>query len=191
MIIRKIMKQRDWLFDLTAALVFNRQHYIKYTQKRNYKNTTMVHLNWIQRYNWVFWKKHSAMGSMVHLDVVTYQNNHNPLISTVGFSNGEKIVTNLFYIPIRNKYLHVIVPESSNQFGLADLWPGSAFYLREASEMIGLRFINLHDTRRLLLDYSSFLNPLKKSLSPAGLEFTTGLTGPHNVLTHNVTSPLL
>jgi len=131
------------------------------------------------------------MGGMVHIDAVTYQNNHNPLISTVGFSNGEKIVTNLFYIPTRNKYLHIVVPESSNQFGLADLWPGSAFYLREAAEMIGLRFTYLYDTRRLLLDYSSFLNPLKKSLSPSGLESTTGSATPYNVLTHNVTAPLL
>ena len=56
--------------------------------------------------------------------------------------------------------IHYSISNSSDKF-----FPNANWLERETSEMYGIFFSNKKDHRKLLLDYSSFDNPLKKKIS--------------------------
>lgn len=147
---------------------------MKYTKKRNYKNTAHVHWDYIQAYNMLFLKKHSAMGVVSHNDTIGYQNNHNILPSTVGFSAGNIIVSTQLFSHYRNKHIHLISTDLDMCASFDKLWPGASFYERELGEMLGIRMSMSVDTRRLLLEYNDFSNPLKKHNHVGTVSFKKG-----------------
>lgn len=168
MIKRRFLKQRDWFFDVLIFFVFEKQHSIKFTQKRNYKDTTFYYINFFEKYNWVFLKKHSCLGLLNFVDWIAYQNIVNILRVTKMLNRvGVVQIAQMFSLG-KNKYINFIQTEKSKNLGISKLWHGATFYERELSEMFGKKFENSKDNRKLLLEYTNYKTPMLKHFDQVG-----------------------
>jgi len=47
----RLIKEKNTFLDLLVFLVFEKQNSIKFVQKKNYKNTSFFHTNYLRNYN--------------------------------------------------------------------------------------------------------------------------------------------
>lgn len=156
------------MYEVLFLLIFTQQIAFKYKHIRNYRHTVYIYVNFLQKFNWAFWRKHSAFGQMYHTDTVVYGNNKNIIKLTKCITSLRGIILNQFFSMRQNRYISFISTEESRNYSLGRLWPSTNFYEREASEMFGIKYRNTRDSRRLLLDYSDYSNPLKKDYDVFG-----------------------
>jgi NADH:ubiquinone oxidoreductase subunit C len=149
-------------------IIFENQSIIKFFQKRNYRHTTYYMLDTLYYDNWLFWKKHSGVSPMYHLDIVTYSNNTSMLEVTKPFFFNRHVTFYKFFSLIFNRHVLLTGALDVKLGGLANLWPSASFYEREVCEMFGIYKIGAPDQRRLLLDYSDFSNPMRREYNVYG-----------------------
>jgi len=51
LITKRHIKKKNLMLDVLFFIVFEKQNSIKFIQRKNYKNTSFVHTNFIQNYN--------------------------------------------------------------------------------------------------------------------------------------------
>ena len=169
------------MLDVIMFLIFEKQNSVKMSQRKNYKNTAFYHTNFIQNYNWSFWKKHSCFMNM-QSDLVSYNNNNNILFTTQKLIDNI-LLYNMWSFLYNNNIIIIKSPESST-ISIEKLWPSSSFYEREVSELFGISFFKKNDSRNLLLDYGNLTSPMRKDYSLYGkteLRYTKFFDGPKNV----------
>ena len=163
MIKKRLFKKRDWFFDVIIFFIFEKQNSIKFSLKNNYKNTIFFYINFLQQYNWLFIKKHSAVGYPMLLDLVAYHNTFNLLKITQLLSSIGVVRISQFFSFKSNKHVFILGTEESKNYSVSKLWGCATFYEREMSEMFGKVFECGKDSRRLLLDYLNYSSPLLRS----------------------------
>lgn len=180
LITKRSIKKTNLMLDVLIFLIFENQNSIKFIQRRNYKNTSFLHTNFLQNYNWTFWRKHSQF-SLLPTDIIAYHNIINTVFTTQEFITN-RVVTlhNLFSMTFNQNVVLINSLESGTQ-STGKLWPAFEFYEREVAELFGITFANKKDSRNLLLDYNNYSTPLKKNNSIYGkseLRYTKFFDGP-------------
>jgi NADH:ubiquinone oxidoreductase subunit C len=107
------------------------------------------------------------------------------------FKNKNKII---FFILEKNYFLNNYTFNLSYQSinkgkikTISNNYLNSSWLEREVSEMYGLFFFNKPDSRKLLLDYTSEINPLKKNSNVGLLDYTFNISKNRLVKTkHNM-----
>lgn len=180
LITKRHIKKKNLMLDVLFFIVFEKQNSIKFIQRKNYKNTSFVHTNFIQNYNWAFWKKHTPF-NVTPIDIIGYNNIINPIFTTQQFiCNQTILIYNLFSLNF-NKNILLIQSKESKFISTANLLPGFSFYEREVSELFGINFSKKKDNRNLLLDYGNFTKPMLRGYSQYGkyeLRYTKFFDGP-------------
>lgn len=156
------------MYEILSLFPFTNQCAWKYKQSRNYRQTMFIYLSFIRKYNWNYWRKHSAVSTQYHVDNIAYSNNDNVIFLLQMLESTNAIILYKFFNIRFNRYILVISTEESQNYSLHKLWPSSNFYEREVSEMFGIKYLNAGDSRRLLLDYNDYSNPLKKDYDVFG-----------------------
>ena len=180
LITKRSIKKKNIMLDVLIFLIFENQNSIKFTQRRNYKNTSFLHTNFIQIYNWVFWKKHSQF-FLVPTDIITYHNLINTIFTAQEFITNRLLTLHSLFSVTFNQNVVLINSLESGLQSTGKLWPAFEFYERESSELFGITFFNKKDSRNLLLDYSNYSTPLKKNNNIYGkseLRYTKFFDGP-------------
>lgn len=151
-------------------LIFENQHSIKFSQKRNYRNTAFFYSSYVNQSNWIFWAKHSALNPNSLHDAVGYCHNINIFNITQNLINRGVITAyNISWLKHSQNTLLLTTPETKKD-AIAAVYPSALFYEREVQEMFGLRLRHLRDSRALLLDYLTTSSPLIKEQPVWGVE---------------------
>lgn len=110
-----------FLYETLFVLPFEQQSGFKYKQSRNYRKTVFIYINFLQKFNWVFWRKHSALSEGYHLDTIAYSNSSNIIFLTERFTSLKSILLNQFFNLRYNRYIMYISTEESRNFSISDL----------------------------------------------------------------------
>jgi len=85
-------------------------------------------------------------------DWLLKNSNYYHLSTITGLDNGEQIELYYHFWDGKGLSLHTTLPrELPGMDTITDLIPGASFYEREVFEMLGVKFENLDDSRRLLM----------------------------------------
>jgi NADH:ubiquinone oxidoreductase subunit C len=144
-------------------IIFEQQFSIKFTQKRNYRNTNFFYISFLNQANWSFISKHSALQPNHLVDIVGYNNNINIFFITQTLHTLDFIT--LYNINILNRGSNLILIGAGDQTknSIKRAYPSSSFYERELTEMFPIAVYQMTDSRNLLLEYGSTQKPLTKA----------------------------
>lgn len=163
-----VIKKRSWLIDLVTLIVFENQYAIKFTQKRNYRNTNFLYLSYLNQSNWLFFSKHSAFQPTHLVDIVGYNHNLNIFFITQTLKLLEFLTLHNINILNRSSNLILVSAQDKNSSTVVRAYPSASFYEREVAEMFPIQISKMKDSRNLLLEYSTTFKPLVKSNSVWG-----------------------
>lgn len=165
---------KNYTFPLQIFLILEKTQTNIYFSKKNYSNSYNVFLN--KNYYLPFFyilKNELFLGSSSLIensavDLNYYSNLDNYFLNF--YKNNSKMVFfNFNLLNIKCKiYLFLINKNLVKIMSLDKIYPNSSWVERETSEMYGIFFKNKKDHRKLMLDYSSFENPLLKNFPLEG-----------------------